>query len=200
MKRKTSISAHMLALAVLMTALVTMAGYAHNPDQEPAGEAAVATSAASTTDKRLLTSREAFQIAEPVAVNWSSDAVLVDLSNFRGSSEPDGRAIRWKLEFNSADRNQEFEVHVSAGKILQTMEERYKKRDAVTGDWIDSPEAMKIAHPYFGDEPVRNYWLGLSSHEGTVSWYIKCKHHQGTPIWVQLNALTGEFIKTREGY
>jgi len=96
--------------------------------------------------------------------------------------------------------DKELEVHVSRGKILQTMEEKFKKREAITGAWIDTPKALDIALGYFVDKPVDNYWFGISSKEGITTWYVKCDYDEGVPTWVHINALTGEVIKTREGY
>jgi len=48
--------------------------------------------------------RKAFGIAEIEVIKWSSDAVLVDLTNFRGTSSSDGESIRWSIDFNSEDQ------------------------------------------------------------------------------------------------
>lgn len=95
----------------------------------------------------------------------------------------------------------ELDVHVvSGGKILQTLEGKYTKQDAVTGEWIDSTVAVDGACNHFGEKPVKNYWLGLSGSSGIASWSVKCDHSEGKPTWVEVNALTGEFIKIWEGY
>jgi len=80
------------------------------------------------------------------------------------------------------------------------MEGKCKERDTITGEWIDTPKAMDIALKYFEEKPIKNYWLGIGNNEGTIIWYIKCDHEEGVPTWVDINALTGEFIKTRAGY
>ena len=102
--------------------------------------------------------------------------------------------------FNSVKLEKELEVHISRGKVLQTMEEKKKKREAITGEWMDTPGALGIALQYFADKTVDNYWFGISSKEGFVTWYMKCDYSEGVPTWVHINALTGEVIKTREGY
>ena len=186
-----------MLLSLLMIGVVLMSGCAQESEEKSSTEATAAT----TTIKTELTAREAFRIAQETAKDWASDAVLVNLTNFRGTSLSDGRSVRWKFEFNSISMKKELEVHISRGKILQTMEEKYKKRDAITGEWIDTPKAMAIALKYFHDKPIKNYWFGIGNNEGTiVVWYVKCDYNEGVPTWVNINALTGEFIKTREGY
>jgi len=187
-----------LILILIMFGIVLMSGFAQESEEKSTTEVTTTTT---TTIKVELTAREALSIAQTVVRDWASDAVLVDLTNFRGSSLPDGRAVRWKFEFNSESVKKELEVHISRGKILQKMEGKYKKRDVIVGEWIDTPKAMDIALKYFDDErPIKNYWLGIGNNEGTIIWYVKCAYDEGVPTWVHVNALTGEFIKTREGY
>ncbi|MBN2396555.1 MAG: hypothetical protein JXC36_08895 [Candidatus Atribacteria bacterium] len=185
-------------LSVFFIGIVLMGGYAQESEEKSTSVETETTTALS--EKIELTAQEAFHIAHAVAAEWASDAVLVDLSNFRGTSLSNGRSVRWKIEFNSASMDKELEVHVSRGKILQTMEEKFKKREAITGAWIDTPKALDISFGYFVDKPVDNYWFGISSKEGIATWYIKCDYSEGIPTWVDINALTGEVIKTREGY
>ena len=146
------------------------------------------------------TAREAFNIAEKEAIDWASDAVLVDLSNFRGTSLSDGKSIRWSFEFNSADLEKVFEVSVYKSKVFQTSEGKFRERDILEGDWIDTPEAMEVANLYFEGKAIKNYWFGLGEKDEMLIWYIKCDYEAGVPTWVEINALTGEFLKTREGY
>ncbi len=185
-----------MLLSLLVIGVVLMSGSAQESEEKSPTEATAAT----TTVKTELTAREAFRIAQEAVKDWASDAVLVNLTNFRGTSLSDGRSVRWKFEFNSISMKKELEVHISRGKILQTMEEKYKKRDAITGEWIDTPKAMAIALKYFHDKPIKNYWFGIGNNEGTIVWYVKCDYDEGVPTWVNIDALTGEFIKTREGY
>jgi len=185
-----------VVLIMLVFGIVFMNGYAQESEQKAKSEEITTT----TSIKVELTAREALRIAEIVARDWASDAVLVDLSNFRGSSLPDGRAVRWKLAFNSVSMEKELEIHVSRGKILQKREEKYKERNIIGGEWIDTPQAMDIAFKYFEERPIKNYWLGIGNNKGTIIWYVKCDYDEGVPTWVDINALTGELIKTREGY
>jgi len=186
------------ALTLLIFGIIFISGYAQESEEK---SAAVETDIATMVSDRIeLTAREAFSIAQKTAKDWASDAVLVDISNFRGTSLSNGRSVRWKLEFNSTGMEKEFEVHISRGKILQTMEEKYKKRDYISGEWIDTPKAIEIAQGYFADKPIKNYWFGISSKDGITTWYVMCKYDEGVPHWVNINALTGDVIKIREGY
>jgi len=154
-----------VVLIMFIFGVVLMSGYAQESEEKSSTEATAAT----TTIKTELTAREAFRIAQETAKDWASDAVLVNLTNFRGTSLSDGRSVRWKFEFNSISMKKELEVHISRGKILQKMEGKYKKRDVIVGEWIDTPKAMDIALKYFDDErPIKNYWLGIGNNEGTI--------------------------------
>ena len=184
-------------LSVFFIGIVLMGGYAQESEEKSTSVETETTTALS--EKIELTAQEAFHIAHAVAAEWAQDAVLVDLSNFRGSSEPDGRATRWTFEFNSESMKKELEVHVSRGKILQKMKGKYRERDVIAGEWIDTPKAMSIALKYFDEKPIKNYWLGIGNNEGTIVWYVKCDYDEDVPTWAHINALTGEVIKTREG-
>jgi len=187
-----------LLLSIFITGIVLIGGYAQESVEKSTSVETETTTALS--EKIELTAQEAFHIAHAAAAEWASDAVLVDLSNFRGTSLSNGRSVRWKIEFNSASMDKELEVHISRGKILQTMEEKFKKRETITGEWIDTPKALDISMEYFAGKPIDNYWFGISSKEGITTWYIKCDYSEGVPTWVHINALTGEVVKTREGY
>ena len=185
-------------LSMFITGIVFISGCAQESVEKSISAETGTTIAAS--EKVELTATEAYHLAKNAAVDWASDAVLVDISNFRGTSLSNGRSVRWKIEFNSASMDKELEVHVSRGKIFQTMEEKFKKREAITGAWIDTPKALDISMVYFVRKPIDNYWFGISSKEGIATWYIKCDYSEGVPTWAHINALTGEVIKTREGY
>jgi len=185
-------------ILMLVFGIVFVNGCAQQSEEKSTG--AEVESVDTVSEKDELTAREAFGIAQKTAEDWASDAILVDISNFRGTSLSDGCSVRWKLEFNSTSMEKELEVHISSGKILQTMEEKFKRRDVISGEWMDTPKAIEIAQEYFADKPIRNYWFGISSKEGIITWYVKGKYDEGVPTWVHINALTGEIIKTREGY
>ena len=185
-------------LLMLVFGIVFVNGCAQESEEKSTG--AEKEAIADVSEKKELTAREAYQLAQIESVDWASDAILVDISNFWGTSLADGRSVRWKLEFNSTSMEKELEVHISRGKILQTMEEKLKKREAITGEWVDTPKAIEIAQEYFAAKPIKNYWFGITSKEGIATWYIMCKYEEGVPTWVHINALTGELIKTREGY
>ena len=91
------------------------------------------------------------------------------------------------------------EVTVSQSEIFQTMEGKYRETDILEGDWIDTSEAISTANPYFEGETIKNYWFGLGKKDEMLVWYIKCDYEEKAPTWVEINALTGEFLRTREG-
>jgi hypothetical protein len=118
-------------LSMFITGIVLVSGCAQESVEKSTSAETGTTIAAS--EKVELTAAEAYHFAKKAAVDWASDAVLVDISNFRGTSLSNGRSVRWKLEFNSDSMDKELEVHVSRGKILQKMEGKYRERDVITG-------------------------------------------------------------------
>ena len=153
-----------------------------------------------TTVDTLATAKQAYNLAKKEAKNWAGDAVLVDLSNFRGSDDMSGKARKWKLEFNSVEKDKELEVYILSGKFDDSMDQKFKEQEAISEDWIDSPVAFEKAKEYFEGEEADNYWMGLTDNKGTIVWNLKCDRIEGKPLWVKLNAQTGELIETREGY
>jgi hypothetical protein len=148
--------------------------------------------------EKRITAKQAFELAEKEAKKWDKDAFLIEVSNFFGSEESDGLYSTWTLKFASPNKdNDRLEITVSDGKIFRQEERKnYMQPHPVVDNWIDSPEAMKIVRQYCQTEETENYWLGL----GINTWSIKCKRPGKKPFWVDVNATTGEFIKTREGY
>ena len=194
MKMNTKIWGTLVLLAVLVVEVVLMSGCTQKAEEKSASEEATAT----TSTKKELTAREAFRIALPKAQEWSSDAALMEITNYMGSkNRTDGRAAVWTFEFGSSGAKR-LEVYVRKGEVSRTLKKnKYVKEDAIIGEWIDSPEAMDIALKHCGEEPVKNYWLGLSTDlDGTISWVVQCQRNKG-PVMVDINALTGEVIETR---
>jgi len=148
--------------------------------------------------EKRITAKQAFELAEKEAKKWDKDAFLIKVSNFFGSEESDGLSDIWTLKFASPNKdNDRLEITVSNGKVFRQEESKnYMQPHPVVDNWIDSPEAMKVVRQYCQAEETENYWLGL----GINTWSVKCKRPGKKPLWVDVNATTGEFIKTREGY
>jgi len=146
---------------------------------------------------KQLTAREAFAIAKDEAKDWSSDVVFVDLSNFRGTSAVNGQSARWDFVFNSKKMDKKLEVRINRSKVLQAVDGIYVEKDAITDGWIDSPEVMDIALEYCEDKPIDNYWLGMAVMRGVLTWSVNCEYEESGNSWIEVNALTGGYIKNR---
>ena len=149
--------------------------------------------------ERPISARKAYKIAKPYGKKWAQDAVLIDVANFIGDKN-DGLADIWIFSFSSSAKgeNKGYKVTIADEKFSQddtNVSTRFLK--PVEDNWIDSDVAAQKAKKYFEGLVCKNYWYGLTGD----TWKIKCsKKGGGEPKWVELNALTGEFIKTWEDY
>jgi len=149
--------------------------------------------------ERPISARKAYKIAKPYGKKWTQDAVLIDVTNFIGDKN-DGLAAIWVFSFSSSAKgeNKGYEVTIADEKFSRddtNVSTRFLK--PVEDNWIDSSVAAQKAQKYFEGLVCKNYWYGLTGD----TWKIKCsKKGGGKPKWVELNALTGEFIRTWEDY
>ena len=146
--------------------------------------------------EELLSAREAFTLAREAAGEWFPDAVLVEVNTFPRPPEPDGRGSCWKFEFNSAHQGEKLEVHIRKGKVFQTLTGKLSKMGAITGQWIDSPEAMRRAATQLSECSGKDYWLGLSMSGNRPVWRIKCSQGSRQQAWIKMDATTGEEIES----
>jgi len=188
-------------LSISMAALFLVTGCGGEEQQKDTEKTR---SARSAEDAKItaITAREAFRVALPKARKWNRDAVLVHVRNMLKCGS-DGRSERWILTFDSASERRLLDVHVVSGaRILQTMQSRradHKRKEAIAQGWIDSTQAMERAKKIFVKEP-KTYWMGLISYHGTPSWSIKARYEGLEPLWVEIDAKTGEVIKRWKGY
>ena len=137
----------------------------------------------------LVLAKDAYTVAEDYAKKWSDDAVLINITNFRGSSVPDGTAVRWKVKFYSPAKDKDYSVHVVDGKFFQDLEEAHTSLDQIVNNWINSDTAVTTAKKYF-DSACDNYWLGISGNKRAV----KCDMSGGKDKTVYIDAQSGEFV------
>lgn len=147
--------------------------------------------------KERLTAQQAYEVAKKEAKKWSSEAFLVKVSNFQGDSHSDGLSDHWYFEFAANGKDQGLRVRITDGRVLQALEDEILNSEPVVAEWIDSPKVMELAKSYWGDEKeITNYWLGLTED----SWSVKVSREGKQPLWIKLDAKTGELKQTREGY
>ena len=145
-----------------------------------------------------LSARKAYQIAQSYAKKWAQDAVLVDVSNFFSESN-NGLADQWAFIFRSPQKGEGkgYEVWIIDGELSREETTSTRFLEPVADNWLDSDVIAQKAQEYFQGLTCKNYWYGLSGN----TWQVKCsKEGGGKPKWVELNAVTGEFIKTWEDY
>ncbi len=188
----------LFTLSIFLLSSILLTGCNKKPTAESTSGKTEQKNTAQTSE--LTTAKQAYTLAKKEAQNWAGDAVLVDLSNFRGSDDMSGKARKWKLEFNSVEKDKELEVYILSGEFDDSMEQKFKDQETIDEGWIDSSDAMEKAKEYFEGEEADNYWMGLTDNKGTIVWNLKCDRIEGKPLWVKLNAQTGEVIETREGY
>jgi|GEM_PF-1946482 len=144
----------------------------------------------------LLSAREAYAPAQTAAAEWSPDAVLVEINTYPRPPQPDGRGSCWKFEFNSALQEEKYEVHIRRGKVFQTMTGKLARQEEITGQWMDSSEAMLQAADPLSACTGQGYWMGLSMSGDRPVWRIKCSEGAKQQAWVKLDAVTGEEIES----
>ena len=145
-----------------------------------------------------LSARKAYQIAQPYAKKWAQDAVLVDVSNFTSDSN-DGLADLWTFTFRSPQKGESdgYEVWIADGELSREENTSTRFLEPVEDSWLDSDAIAQKSQEHFQGLTCKNYWYGLSGN----TWTVKCdKEEGGKPKWVELNAVTGEFIRTWEDY
>jgi len=145
-----------------------------------------------------LSARRAYQIAQSYAEEWAQDAVLVDVSNFIGDSN-NGLADQWTFIFRSPQKGESdgYEVWIIDGEFSREETTSTRFLEPVENNWLDSDVIAQKSQEYFQGLTCKNYWYGLTGD----TWKVKCsKEGGGKPKWVELNAITGEFIRTWEDY
>ena len=152
------------------------------------------------SSKTYVTARQAYEAAKKEVMKWDKDAYLIDVEQFMGSNRTDGKTDFWEFKFASNNKETAYKVKVADGKVSAAGE--YAGRDKkflgrVPDNWIDSNQAMKIALDNLKEIQCRSYWLGLSGEK----WRVKCSRVEGgTPRWVDIKAVSGEFLRFRDDY
>lgn len=145
-----------------------------------------------------ISAQKAYQIAQSYAKKWAQDAVLVDVSNFISDSN-NGLADLWTFIFRSPQKGESdgYEVWIADGELSREETTPTRFLEPVENNWLDSDVIAQKSQEHFQGLTCKNYWYGLSGN----TWTVKCdKEGGGKPKWVELNAVTGEFIKTWEGH
>jgi hypothetical protein len=151
-------------------------------------------------DQNKLSAKKAYSVALPVAKRFSSDSVLVDLNTT--GVQADGKSRSWYALFYSASRKTNFKINIVAG-YMRTEEGDKKKTDPIADGWIDSTDVAPVALPKFkemGELSEPDYFIALKSGKNNkhAIWSMNCRVGENRTLTVDIDAVTGEFIKTRK--
>ena len=145
--------------------------------------------------KKIL-AKDAYKTALPYAKKWAEDAYLVEITNYIGTKNTDGSSTTWKIRFYSPRKNQDYRISITDGKFKGGSEGAHMSLSKVADNWINSDAVMNIANKYLSKENCQNYWLGITGN----TWSVKCRRENKKPLWIKINALTGEKTGERVGY
>jgi hypothetical protein len=123
---------------------------------------------------------------------------LVDLNT--SGVQKDGRSKTWYIFFYSPSQKTNLKVNVVEGKIEKTEDKNKNKTVQIAANWIDSNQAASIALPKCGQVSEEDYFIDLDVDKDgkTLVWNFKCKVGEYKTLTIDINAQTGEYIKTRK--
>jgi hypothetical protein len=162
-----------------------------------------------TVPSRYLTARRAFVLARKPASQWQADAQLMELI---GDSNPDNRMFNtgqladWLFRFVSASSDKVCSLHVTNGRAdAQCTELDLPKTEPVTGEWFDSPAALKgfqanLEYASFTERfPTHGYdfWLRGDPEEGYHWWVAALTKGAGLRSYVPAPAAAPTQTPTR---
>jgi hypothetical protein len=144
------------------------------------------------------TAKAAYQTALAEAKKFARDSFLVDLDTT--GVQKDGKSRTWYILFYSPSKNTNFKVNVVEGKIDRTVAADKKKVAEIAGNWIDSDQAAGIALPKCGKVSEEDYFINLRVDKNGKApvWNFNCKVGIYKTLIIDVNARTGEYIKTRK--
>lgn len=191
-------------IIVIIVASVGLGVFVFMNNRNPAGlPAANLPDSKPTPDmtKNTLSAKKAYSVALPAAKKFSSDSVLVDLDTT--GVQADGKSRTWYALFYSASKETNFKINIVEGNIDKTEEGDKKKTDPIADGWIDSTHVPAVALPKFkeiGEVPEPDYFIALKSGKNNKSaiWSMNCRVGEYRTLTVDVDAVTGKFIKTRK--
>ena len=147
--------------------------------------------------KGQITAKEAYKISLPEAKKFSSDSYLVGLNTT--SIQENGQSRTWYALFYSAAKATNYKVNVVEGKITGTSDTNKKKQNQIPENWIDSDQVAKIAIPKCGEMTEKDFFIDLDTNRDKIPiWSFNCKVGENKTLYIDLNALTGEYLQTRK--
>lgn len=185
---------------IVVLLLVGCGGAAPAPaGSSPAGDDEKEQAQAQPGGAKLITAAEAHQKALPEGEQWAADSFLVDV--YTSGIQADGKSNTWYVTFYSPARQTGFMVTIRAGKVDQAEEKKTNEQSQIEGDWVDSPQAARVAVPkceQAGQLAEPKYFISLNAGRNgqPAYWRFNCLVGEDKTLVVYVDALTGEFQKT----
>jgi cytoskeletal protein RodZ len=198
-KGRKTVKSHTAVIVVLILILAGI-GLMFLSDKQTGSSTALAAQADSAANPSQLTStaKPAYRTALAEAKRFARDSFLVDLDTT--GVQKDGKSRTWYVLFYSPSRNTNLKVNVVGGRVQKTEALDKKKTVEIAGDWIDSDQAASIAQPKCGQVSEEDYFINLRvGKDGkTLTWNFHCNVGKHKTLIIDVNARTGEYIKTRK--
>jgi len=147
----------------------------------------------------IISAKSVYPIVVSEAKKFSGDSFLVDLNTT--GVQKDGKSKTWYALFYSPSKKTNFKINLVEGKVDKTEEGDKKKTEPISEGWIDSINVAKIAIPKCEEtgmvaEP--DYFISLDPGKNgkNATWRMNCLVGENKTLTVDVDAVTGEFIKT----
>lgn len=147
-----------------------------------------------TNKKGGKTAKAAYQIALAEVKKSNPDAFLVDINahvNNKGESD------NWYGEFYSPSSDKIFRMIIKSGRVTEVQEKKATKKNPVGENWIDNDKIMGIALKECGQVTEDEYFVSLDN-INKLKWSVSCLVGENKTLYADIDAITGEFIKTRK--
>ena len=134
----------------------------------------------------VLTLKNSFNVAEPVALVWSKDAKLVFITS-QGAVTLNGESSMWQVMFGSLSKKKGYEVIIQGDKVVSEKElSSVEYGYGLPTDWYDAKDAIVSLQtlPQFANATVssinffynrdgKRWGYALSTSQGTTSMPVR---------------------------
>jgi len=149
---------------------------------------------------RLLTARDAVEVAATQLGDFATGAVLVKVSTYPSPEvHADGTAVDWKVTYWSRSAGEQLDVIVRNGNVESAdTATQSMQRSAVEEGWLDSPAAIAAMGDHCASAPDGSFFLMLFEAGDGPQWGVTCGTDDGEQSG-RVDARTGELIAAWPG-
>lgn len=152
-------------------------------------------------ERGTMTAKQAYFIALSGAKKLASDNYLVRLNN--NKVQKNGRSTTWFITFYSPSKNTNYRLTIFKGKVDKIDDKNRNETAPLSDEWIDSDQVARVAIPKCDKTTTNNFYFGLEPSEsspkkGIIKWTVECNMGDYKSLFIDVNAESGEFIKTRK--